>query len=227
MAAAVDKTGGSSSSSNTSENNNSENNENTSSSSGNGKTGKAAINALATTPFVAALSPSFSGSINYSSLKDARVSALMFYGGELYNSSHTKKTYANPNLHGLVKQCNEHGMPYGLYVNVRAKSEIEADAECRALYYVLAHYPPVMGIWLSLKTNNLRSMNDRILEVYYKFIDKWGLRERCGLYLEEHQLADITWSSFQDRFYLWLIKPMDASEVDDELVDPVMFEVEE
>jgi hypothetical protein len=190
-------------------------------------TGKDSVNAEATVPYLAALSQSYSGSINYTKLKAARVSAIMFYGGELYNNAHSKKTYVNPNLHSLVKQCNEHGMPFGLYVNVRAKSEIEADAECRALYYVLAHYPPILGVWLCIKTNNLRSMNDRILEVYYKFIDKWGLRERCGLYLEEHQLADITWSSFQDRFYLWLIKPMNVSEIDDELLDPVMFEVPE
>jgi hypothetical protein len=68
-------------------------------------------------------------------------------------------------------------------------------------------------------------MNDRILEVYYKYFDKWGLGQRCGLYLSEYELNDITWTTFQDRFYLWMIKPMAVSEVDDELLDPAMFEV--
>ena len=193
--------------------------------SSSGQTGKASVNASATIPYLVSVAPSYRGDIDYSALKSARVSAIMFYGGQLYNDAHVKQTYVNPYLDSLVKDCNAHGMAFGIYVNIRAKSEIEADAECKALYYVLAHYPPILGIWLRVKTNNLRSMNDRILEVYYKYIDKWGLGQRCGLYLNEYELNDITWTTFQDRFYLWMIKSMDVSEIDDELLDPVMFEV--
>lgn len=200
-------------------------NTNNSSSDYSGATGKDAINAMATIPYVAIVKPSTNSRIDYSKLRSARVAAIMFYGGELYNFSHSKKTYVNPYLDTLVKDCNASGMAYGIYVNIRARNTIEADAECRALYYVISHYPPVLGIWLSLKTNNLRMMNDDILEVYYKFIDKWGLGQRCGLYLEEHQLSDISWTSFENRFYLWLAKPMNVSEIDDELLDPLMFEV--
>ena len=76
-----------------------------------------------------------------------------------------------------------------------------------------------------MQTNNSVSTNNDILEVYYKYIDKWGLRARCGLYVTPNQLSKITWNSFKDRFYLWLIDPMDISKVDDELLDPEMFEV--
>lgn len=190
-------------------------------------TGSVSINAKNTKPFVATLPPDASSSPNYDKLKGARVSAMMFYGGELYDNSHYKKIYMNVNLPTLVKECNASGMPFGLYVNVRAKNDIEADEECRALYYILAHYPPILGIWLSLKTNNTKSANNSILEVYYKYIDKWGLGQRCGLYIDEYKLSTIDWTSFQDRFYLWLIKPMVASSVDDELLNPSMFEVPE
>ena len=191
----------------------------------NGKVGKDAINASATLPFIASLPPSATESPNYASLKAARVGAMMFFGGELFNNYHSKKVYMNPSLDRLVKQCNEAGMPYGLYVNVRARNEIEADEECRALYYVVAHCPPILGVWLSIQAMNTVSTNDSILEVYYKYLTKWGLGQRCGLYVDEYQLANISWYNFQDRFYLWMIKSLDASEVDDELLDPEMFEV--
>ena len=188
--------------------------------------GKSRVNADATFPYVAALSPNASKIIDYSSLKSARVSAIMFFGGEYYDSNHIKcSTYMNSHLPDLIQQCSGYGMPFGIYVNVRSRNAIEADAECRALYYVLAHYPPILGIWLALKTTNLKSINDEILEVYYKYIDKWGLGQRCGLYLDRYQLNDISWSSFEDRYFLWCISPMNVSEIDDELLDPVMFEV--
>ena len=187
--------------------------------------GNISIDPTLMTPFVATLSQSFSRDIDYDQIRAARVSAMMFYGGELFDVNHIKRTYVNPHLSHLVKQCNDAGMIYALYVNVRARNEIEADAECRALYYVLAEYPPTLGIWLSLEIDNHIVINDKILEVYYRYIEKWGLKARCGLYVTPNQLSKITWTSFQDRYYLWLIDNMDVTKVDDELLQPEMFEV--
>lgn len=187
--------------------------------------GPVTINTMAMKPFVATVGPSYRGSLDYSKIKDARISAMAFFGGELFDASHNRQTYANPYLGHLTQDCNNAGMPYMLYVNVRAKSIIEADAECRVLYYVLAQFPPKLGVWLSLQTNNTRDVNDSILEVYYKYLLRWGFKERCGLYLRKGQLTDITWTSFQDRFNLWYIDPMDITKVDDELLQPEIFEV--
>ena len=187
--------------------------------------GMVTINTEMMRPFVATVLPTYTGKIDYDKVKNARISAMMFFGGELYNRSHIKQTYVNSNLKSLVKSCNDAGMPYALYVNVRSKTVIEADEECRALYYVVSGYPPTLGLWLSLQTNNSKDMNDKILEVYYRYIEKWGLKARCGLYLTPEQLSKITWNVFKDRFYLWQIDPMDVSKVDDELLQPEMFEV--
>ena len=176
-------------------------------------------------PFVATVLGERNITIDYDQIKAARVSAMMFFGGGLFDSSHKQRTYANPQLQKLTQECNNAGMPYALYVNVFAKTEIEADAECRALYYVVSRYSPKMGLWLSLQTNNTVAMNDKILEVYYKYIDRWGLKNRCGLYLTKAQLSNFSWGAFQNRFYLWLIDAMDVSKVDDELLQPSMFEV--
>ena len=176
-------------------------------------------------PFVATIPANQNPTINYDKIKEARISAMMFFGGELYNATHLKTTYINPHLPKLVKDCNDSGLPYALYVNVRSTNEIEADAECRALYYVVSQYPPQLGLWLSLQNNVRQEVADRIVDIYYKYITIWGLKARCGLYLTPTQLSKISWSKFQDKFYLWLIDPMDVTEVDDELLQPDMFEV--
>lgn len=176
-------------------------------------------------PFVATIFENTNPKLDYGLIKSSRVSAMMFFAGELYDNSHNKKTYINPYLDGQVNQCSSAGLPYALYANVKAKTIIEADAECRALYYVVAQYPPTMGLWLSIKTSNTTGINDDILELYYKYITKWGLAARCGLYITPTQLSKITWGKFQERFYLWLIDPMNIEDVDDELLQPEMFEV--
>lgn len=176
-------------------------------------------------PFVATVLPGTKPNLDYDQIKAARISAMMFFGGELYNSNHQKQTYVNSQLGGLVQQCNDAGMPYALYVNIRSRNEIEADAECRALYYIVSRYSPTLGLWLSLQTNNSNTINDKILEVYYRYISQWGLKARCGLYINKATLSKFTWNKFQDRFYLWLIEPMDVAKVDDELLQPEMFEV--
>lgn len=183
------------------------------------------IHTEAMTPFIATVLNEHNPTLNYTRIKDARISGMMFFGGQLYDGSRVKRTYMNPSLPNQIKQCNNAGMPYALYVNVRSKSRIEADEECRALYYVVSRFPPKLGIWLSLQTNNSIINNDNILEVYYNYFEKWGLNARCGLYLKKPQLSKITWDSFKDRFYLWLIDPMNVDEVDDELLQPEMFEV--
>jgi len=102
---------------------------------------------------------------------------------------------------------------------------IEADAECRALYYIISRYSPTLGLWLSLQMHNQTEINNDILDVYYKYIDNWGLRARCGLYVTPSQLSRISWNKYQDRFYLWMIDKMPVADIDDELLQPEMFEV--
>lgn len=187
--------------------------------------GPVKLNVEKMTPFVARTEPSFHQKLDYKKLKAERVSAMAFYGGELFDINHMKRTYVNPYLAGLVKQCNDAGMPYLLYVNIRAKTEIEADLECRALYYVLAQFPPKLGVWFSIQTTVSKEMNDKILDVYYKYMVRWGLTDRCGIYATSKQLEKISWVKYQDKFYLWMIDPMDVTKVDDELLQPEMFEV--
>ena len=184
------------------------------------------INTSAMSPFVATVLQGQNPKLDYNKIQEARISAMMFYGGELYDESHKQKsTYVNPYLNEQVSQCDNAGMPYALYVNVRSRNVIEADLECRTLYYIISRYPPSLGLWLSLQINNTVDINNYIMEIYYKYAEKWGLKDRIGLYVNETELAKITWDKFKDRFYLWMIKPMIVTTIDDELLQPEMFEV--
>ena len=184
------------------------------------------IDPTALKPFVATVLAGQNPTIDYDKIRKARVSAMMFFGGQYFTSNHTPQTYMNGYLANQIQRCNDAGMPYALYVNVRARTVIEADAECRALYYVISRYPPKLGLWLALQTNaTIKSVNDSILEVYYKYLYRWGLGAKCGLYITRAQINTITWDSFKDRFYLWCIDDMNVSEIDDELLTPEMFEV--
>lgn len=163
---------------------------------------------------------------DFKKLKDADVAFMMFNAGSLFDSSHKKKTYKNPYLDNHITRCMEVNLPFALYADVRAHSEIEADAECRALYYILAEHSPKLGIWLHMDTNQSLAVNDKIIAVYYKYIQQWGLQSRCGFYMPISKLATISWSSYQDKFYLWGIDTsLDLKKVSGKLLQPSMFEV--
>lgn len=187
--------------------------------------GPITINTEAMRPFVATVLGEANPNIDYKKIKEARISMMMFFAGQLYDASHRERTYVNPNLAKQIANCNNAGMPYALYVNVRATNHIEADKECKTLYYVISQYPPKLGLWLRLQTTNTKAINDDILELYYRYMEKWGLSNKCGLYVTPEELNKITWDRFKDRYYLWMIDSMDVDDVDDELLDPSMFEV--
>ena len=188
--------------------------------------GQSKVKTTTTTPFIATVLGTANPNIDYKKLKAAKVCGMMFFAGELFDVSHAKKqVYRNPNLAGLTQKCVSAGLPYALYVNVRAKTEIEADEECRVLYYVISEFSPQFGLWLSLQTTANKAMIDKILEKYYKYIDSWGLKDRCGLYITTKQVTNFTWNKFKDRYYLWCIDSLDISKVDTELFQPSMFEV--
>lgn len=176
-------------------------------------------------PYIAIIGPT-KESTDYKKLKDSGVSAMMFNVGGLYDGSHKKKLYKNPYLENQVNRCLAVNLPYALYADVRAHSEIEADAECRALYYILAEYSPKLGLWLLINTGKDLALNDKIIDVYYKYIERWGLVGRCGIYIEKSKINTISWSSYQDKFYLCAIDRMtNFKSVEGKLLEPSMFEV--
>lgn len=180
------------------------------------------------TPYIATIGPT-SVKPDYDKLKAAGVSAMMFNAGALFDKTRKeRKYYKNSHLDSQVKGCLEAKLPFALYADVRATTKAEADAECRALYYILADHPPELGIWLHLDTPSRvkLSVNNEIINVYYRHITEWGLKGRCGIYIDKSFLSRFSWSDYQDDFYLWMIDRVSTfKNIDGKLLMPSMFEV--
>lgn len=185
-------------------------------------------------PYIATLSPD-ALNVDFNALINARVSGAMCCAGWLYNDYYRghipRKEYVNPHLNQQISLCESAGLSYALYAIVRAKTRIEADAECKKLYYVISKYPPKLGLWLYLDMHNSPpSLNEEILDCYYKYITDWGLASKCGLYLDKSRLHQIDWNKYQYKFYLWLDDHITDQHTLDTINDNVLksefFEVE-
>lgn len=186
------------------------------------------INATNLTPYIATIDESTTN-LDYTKLGAAGVAGILLYGGSYYTVMHTvREHYRNTNLASQVGDADKYGMPYGLYVDVRARSSAEAKLECNQLWYLISKYSPKLGIWLRLQTASSKGVNNQILEEYYNHFEKWGIGDNCGLYISQNDLTTISWDKFYDRYLLWLVDHVDTmAGVDDTLLTPEFFMLSE
>lgn len=184
------------------------------------------LNADTMTPYIAIFGSEYQ-KVNYDKLRKSKVAGVMFWAGGVYSDTRIKRTsFINPNLGKMVSDCTKANMPYALYWDARSRTHIEADAECKSLYYIVAKYPPKLGLWIHLDSTMSKLINDDILNLYYRKITEWGLKDKCGLYITPTQLNRITWSRFEDKYYLWLIDHnIDIKTIDNQILQPELFEV--
>ena len=135
------------------------------------------IKTEAITPYIATLGSDVINKSKFQQIQSSdSIVGVMLYGGGLYDVSHIKKRkYRSLNIDKQVKFCDEYSIPYGLYVDVRARSIEEAKEECTQLFYIISKYPPKLGLWLQLDLVKSTSMNDNILSVYQEKTYDWGL----------------------------------------------------
>ena len=186
------------------------------------------IDAKSFTPFVATLSPTTTY-VDCKKLKKAMVCGLMLYGGCYYDVVHRPNTYYRAtHLKQQVNCAYDGNMPFALYVNVKAHSVNEAELECKALWYIVSKYPPKLGLWLKLTTSQSVITNNSILEVYYKYIERWGMKDLCGIYATRKDLESFTWDKFYERFSLWLVDHVDSmTDITGQLLTPDLFLLKE
>lgn len=183
------------------------------------------VDATKINPYIATLDRSLK-TVDCNKLKKAGVVGVMIYGGAYYTTLHTMRTYYRAdNLKDQVSVLDRHSMPYGMFVDVRARSRAEAILECRQLWYVVSKYPPQLGLWLRFQTGKSKVINNSILNVYYDEIVKWGLKDKCGLYIKKSELYTvISWDKYYNKFLLWLIDPVKSmAGVDDTVLTPEFF----
>lgn len=189
---------------------------------------KTLVDASKIHPYIATLDQ-FLPYIDCDKLRAHDVVGVMLYGGAYYNSLHMKRPhYRADNLKAQVACLDKYNMPYAMYVDVRSRSSEEAELECKQLWYVVSKYPPKLGIWLRLETGVSKGINNSIIETYYKYIERWGMKEQCGFYISKSTMKYFSWDRFYDRFSLWLVSPVRSMEgVEDALLTPEFFMLKE
>ena len=163
--------------------------------------------------------------LNYDKLKSIGVIGSVLEGGYLYDSSHSEQTYRNPNLGEQVSNLSKYGLPFGLYFDVKSTSIEEANKELYHLSLCVRKYSPLMGVWLRLKFNNTKSMNEKILDRYYFQLVRLGLKDKVGLYVTKSELNKISWSKYKDTFYLWVDSHISSIDKINELETPEFFKL--
>lgn len=177
------------------------------------------------TPYVVTVSELVK-TIDIPKLRSNRISAVFLYAGYLYNRAHVNlHTYESPNLASQMSSVLQYGFPRGLIATVRARNISEAQEECKWLHLVVEKYPTDLGVWLSLETNVDESTNSLILDTYLHEFERWGVANKCGLYVDRTALSKIDWNTYQVYFYLWLVDHSERIPSINEIIDPRFFNI--
>lgn len=175
------------------------------------------------TPYVITLNRN-SPTVDYKKLKSNDVICAVFEAGYLYDAIHIKQDrYKSPKLDDQVKLAKENGVPFGLYAYVRSRNLDEAKQELYQLSLVVQRHSPQIGLWLRLQLSNSVSMNNHIIDEYYNRLCRLGLKDQIGFYVTKSELSKITWKNYYEKWYLWIIDPVDDLSEIDELLTPQFF----
>ena len=157
-------------------------------------------------------------------LKDARVCGALIETGRLYDDSHRQVDFRNPRLKTHVESLQKAKLPWGLYIEMRAKNTAEADKEIEELQPCVRLYPPELGLWLQCTFTKSVSVNDKILQRYYDELERLGLKNKIGIICTKKDLDLISWEKkWSDYYCLWLIEHVkDTSELET-LLTPTFF----
>lgn len=161
--------------------------------------------------------------VDYKALKSLGVIGVILEAGYLYNSSHKQQPYRNPNLSAQVQSVESAGLYYGLYSDVKSRSIDEASEELYHLSLCVRKHPPLLGMWLRLKMNNNKLVNNQIVDEYYKQLVKLGLKDNIGFYVTRSELSKIDWSKHKDSWYLWINDHVESLDNLNQLLTPQFF----
>lgn len=173
--------------------------------------------------FILTLNRNSSTKLNYDKLKEIGVIGSVIEGGYLYDSVHREVTYRNPNLGEQVQDLDKYNLPFGLYFDVKSKSIDEANKELYHLSLCVRKYSPLLGVWLRLKFNNTKTVNEQIIDRYYKKLVDLGLKDKVGFYVTKSELEKIDWNKYIDTFYLWVDSHVSSVSNIHELETPQFF----
>lgn len=177
------------------------------------------------TPYAVTVSKNVK-TIDINKLRNSKISAVFVYAGQLYDSLHNNRhTYQAENLDSQMESIIKNDFPRGLIGIVRARNVSEAQEECKWLHLVVEKYPADLGVWLSCNFTDNKTTNGLILDTYLSEFERWGVSNKCGLYIDRNNLEKIDWKTYQVYFYLWLVDHSQSIPDINTIIAPKFFDV--
>lgn len=165
--------------------------------------------------------------VDLKAMKKAGVFGCMVEAGKLFTSNHTKySNFRSPKAYDQVKAILDSGMKHAYYMKARARNASEVRDEMNELYYMVAKYPPALGMWLRLDLTSSVKTNNKLIEEYQVRLIDMGLKNKIGFYVTSKELKQITWDNFVDDWLLWVIKHVSDLNSIDGLMDPAFFDMD-
>lgn len=163
--------------------------------------------------------------IDYNKLKSIGIIGTVIEVGQMFTLPHIKaKEYKNPKLDEQVTKAKKAKFKFGLYADLGASSIAEAIEELRIFKIYIQKYTPTLGVWLQLNIHGSNiSENDAIIQKYKTTLEGLGLKDKIGFYATRNQLKRISWSKWQESFYLWLIDPVNSISDIETILTPDFF----
>ena len=173
-------------------------------------------------PYIITINRS-TGTLDYSGLKEYGVVGVLIEAGKLYDDVHQEVYFRNPKLEEQCEAASTQDLPFGLYMDCRARSVQEAERELYQLAFCIREYPPALGMWFHLQLIMSTETNNKIVDRYYKEMVRLGLKDRIGFYVTEDELKQITWEDYYEDWYLWLNHHVSDIDHIDQLLTPQFF----
>lgn len=142
--------------------------------------------------------------ISYPRMRNMGVSGLMLEAGNLFNQAHTKYWDRNPRLTMQAQEAEKNNFPYALFTTGRARTVEEAEEEMYYFSFAIRKNPPKLGAWIELNLVRPITINDQIVNTYYKELVRLGLKNKIGFYATDRQLQLVSWSTHSKEWLLWL-----------------------
>ena len=168
-----------------------------------------------------------SKNIQWSKLKKKRVVGAVVEGGYLYNARHqVVKKFDNQQLETQCAKLQKYKLPYGMYMYGRARNEAEAKQEMYWFSFPIYRHPPKMGAWIKLELITNKTMNNKIMSIYYHSLVDLGFQSKMGIICTKAMLNKIDWKKWQKYFLLWEIKHVSSTSELLKLEDPKFFDTD-
>lgn len=162
-------------------------------------------------------------SVDFKKIKELGVIGIVVELGFLFDSTHSKVEFRNPNLVHQIKMIQDENLLYGMYFNGRARTIKEAKEEMYEVYLAVKSFHPNLGFWLVPSFTGNKTKNDEILNFYKETLEELGLKGQIGIYTKREELKKIDWEKDSEDWLLWIDDHIDAFNNITEILTPMFF----